>query len=315
MPTVYASGTPNADGYLQGLGVPTASSLISQMRDIFTQAGKNVDDSSIGGNILEIEGDDNGDKYILKLSIEDVNSNEKKLVLIGDFNGQGTLKSDPVEIPFYEGVGARLYLSSDSGGGIACIVNGGLESKSAHFGFPIRSTADQNSWFVGLLDVWQDSCQIAQDPYGNQWLSIHKYFYAAAESHTAPTYGGYQLLWDSLTTGLAGNGTSSYNSSGTVRNTLYKPWLGVVDSITGKPNLDKYGYLIGRLPYNTAYPVPGYGTEAETAVPLHFPGAIRFARTGVASLDTSLQYQISGSSKIVMSGGGKGEYQGFLIAG
>lgn len=316
MPTIYASGSPNADGYLQGIEVATPSALISQLRDILQGAGLNVDETNIGDNQLQTEGSDGADKYVIDWSIESLFGNEYQLSIVGDRYGDGTAKSEPVSIPFHENIGAKLYLSVEEGGGCIYINNAGLVSRSAHFGFPYRSTDLSGSWFVGLLDQWQDSVQIAEDPAGNIWLPIHKYYYASLESHTNPSYGGYQLLWDALTIGFVGiDNFTSHSTSNTSTNLNHRPWLGAVDSITGKPNLDKYGYLIGRLPYNDAYAVPGYNTEEQTAVPLHFPGAIRFARTGLASLPSGAQYKIEGSTKTVISGGSRGEYQGFLIKG
>ena len=107
--------------------------------------------------------------------------------------------------------------------------------------------------------------------------------------------------------------TSSYTATGPYSNVNYKPWLGNVDAVTGKPNLGVYGYFIGKLPYNTGYTIPSQGSASERALSLHFPGPVRFARTGLASLAAGKQY-LSASGRKFISGGPVGDGQGFAIS-
>ncbi|MGL5944242.1 MAG: hypothetical protein ACRC2S_28505 [Waterburya sp.] len=314
MPTVYAAGTPNSDGYLQGLSAPTTSALLSQIRDVLVQAGCTVDSSQIAANppFLRVTCNDNGDLCYTTWRVDNVSGSHKRLIIIGDLLGtnQAGNLSSTFEIPFYEGAGSRLYLSTDQAGGVVFILNGELDSRSIHYGFLDRNTNNPTMWMVGMLDVWLDSAQIATDLIGNKWIKMHAY-YATAESKTSPT-GPYQLVWDSMSIAATRTASTSYNPTSTLGNLAYKLWLGAVDSVTGKPNLGVYGYFIGNTSMNTGYTVPGQGTSSETAVALHFPGPVRFARTGFASVAAGKQY-LSKSGQKFISGGGK-EYQGFAIS-
>ncbi len=317
MPTVYASGNPDSNGYLQGLACTTASSLISQIRDILTQAGCTVDSSQIGATIptIKVTGIDGGDSCYTIWKVQSVSGNQKKLTIQGDLTGTeaaGNL-STPVEIPFYEGVGAKLYLSTDAAGGVVFINNGDYTSKSAHFGFLERTTPNPTYWMVGMLDPWLDSAQIATDIYNNKWFFMHRYFTSSSESKLTPI-GAYQLLWDAMAITMTRDPSNSYTTSTTnnTANITYRPWLGNFDSVTGKPNLGLYGYFIGGATL-ASYVVANKGESGEKAVALHFPGSVRFARTGLASLATARQFQALSGRKFI-SGGALGEFQGFAIS-
>lgn len=309
MPTVYAAGNPDANGYLQGLAVNTKSALITNLRDILVQAGWTVNSTNIATFQISAEGDDSGNKCYINWAVVDVIGNEKKLTARGDFTGNGSSLGRTFEIPFYENSNSKLYVSTDLGGGVVCILNT-IITKSIHFGFPNRLHTNPGSWFVGLLDQWLDSAQIAEDPAGNRWQDIHKYFTNTTESKITPI-GAYQFMWDLMTIAVTGSATNNHADTGSVGNIYHEPWSGTVDRITGKPLLSHYGYLIGQLPFSS-YVAPGEDTPAQKAVPMHNPGFIRFARTGVASLAPGEQYQNSDGS-VVMSAGAAGEYQGFLI--
>lgn len=318
MPTVYAAGNPDVNGYLQGITCNTTSSLITQIRDILTQAGCTVNSSEIAATVptIRVTGFDGSTPCYTIWRVATVTGNQKELTIQGDFAGTGVTTdsnlSSLVRIPFYEATGAKLYLSTDAAGGVVFINNTDNASKSAHFGFLERTTSNPNMWMVGLLDPWLNTAQIATDIHNVKWSSMHRYF-ATTESRTAPR-GAYQLLWDAMTLSMNLDATSSHQTTGAVvSNLAYKPWLGNVDAVTGNPNLGLYGYFIGT---NTlaSYIIPEVGTNQEKAFPLHFPGPVRFARTGLASFIAGRQFQALSGRKFI-SGGGLGEFQGFAISG
>ena len=312
MPVTYANGTANADGYLSGISIPTASALLSNIRDVLVNAGQNVNDTDIAAGKIVSEGDDNGDKCIFRWEIETVSANQKNLIVRGDYDGTETSLSPALEMPYWEGDQSRLYLSVDQAGGCIFPLNGSNLSRSVHFGFPERLTDDKDMWMLGYLDQWLTNVYIAEDIYDVRWREMKTYFYSGTEDKISKPVGGYQLLWDSLTQAFMPITNFNTYSSGNKNNPAYKPWLGAVDPITGLPILSHYGYLIGKNGYNQ-YEVLNNDTTEETAIALHFPGQIRFARTGLASTDTGNQYFSAQENVQVISGGAAKNYQGFII--
>lgn len=311
MPVTYGNGNPNADGYLSGLAIPTTSSLMGQLRDVLVQAGQNVNDTDIAANKLAAEGDDNGDKCVFRWEVRNVSANEKELTCRGDFDGTETSLSPELIIPYWEGDQSRLYLSVDEAGGCILPLNSSHLSRSIHFGFPERLTNNPGMWMLGYLDQWMTNAFFAEDIYNVRWREIKSYYYATAETETAIS-GPYQNLWDSLTVSITSG--INYVTSTNKNNPAYKPWLGAVDAVTGLPILRQYGYLVGKSAYNQ-YAVPNQNTQEEKAIPLHFPGAVRFARTGLASTNAGEQFTDQETGIKVISGGLAGLYQGFKIAG
>lgn len=309
MPTVYASGTPNSDGYLSGISVPTVSALLGNIRDTLTTAGWTVDDSQIAGGRIEATGVDNGDNCWVNFYTVNVAANEFALHIRGDLDGTGvTLSPDTISLTFLEGAQARLYLSADAGAGCIYIQNGAAGGKSAHFGFLERLTDSPYSWMVAMLTSNETYSYMAKDIWQVNWAFMGRYF----EQFNNTTYwaGAKQHLWDSYTVAMMPYTNFSYRSASANNkfNSAYYAWLGAVDMITGLPILSDYGYLIGRNDSNNDY----YSTEAAKPYPMHFPGRVRFARTGLCSVDAGDQFVVG--SKTVISGGAIGEYQGFAIA-
>lgn len=309
MPIVYTSGTPNSDGYLSGIAVPTASALLSNIRDTLRTAGWTVDDSQIAGNRIEAVGVDNGDNCWVNFFVTNVAANEFVLHIQGDLDGTGvTLSPDEVKLPYFENAQARLYLTADAAAGCIFIQNGASGGKSSHFGFLERLTDSPYSWMVSYIRVWEDYSYMARDIWNVDWAEMSRYWYLY-NSGTILT-GAKQHLWDSYTVAMMAyddfnDRTASVNQK---YNPAYRPYYGAVDSITGLPILSDYGYLIGRNDNKNDY----YSTDATKAYPMHFPGRVRFARTGLASVDAGDQFIVG--SKTVISGGPIGKYQGFVIA-
>lgn len=307
MPTVYAAGTPNSDGYLSGIAVPTVADLMGNIRDTLTAAGWTVDDSQIAGGRIEAVGVDNTDNCWVNFFATNVAANEYELHIQGDLDGTGvTLSPDEVKLPYFENAQARLYLAADSAGGCIFVQNGAAGGKSAHFGFLERLTDSPYSWMVGRLNRSDNFSYIARDIWNVDWSEMSRYF----QDSQGGSYmtGAKQHLWDSYTVALMTYDTYVYTSSG--YNPSYYAWKGAVDSVTGLPILSDYGYLIGRNSSNQY--ASGTGHNDYFPVPMHFPGRVRFARTGLASVDAGDQFVVG--SKVVISGGAIGEYQGFVIA-
>ena len=309
MPIVYASGTSNSDGYLSGIAVPTVSALLSNIRDTLRTAGWTVDDSQIAGNRIEATGNDNGDNCWVNFYTTNVAANEFALYIRGDLDGTGvTLSPDNVVLPYFENANARLYLTVDAGAGCIYLQNGAAGGKSAHFGFLERLTDSPYSWMVALLTSNETSSYMARDIWQVEWAFMGRYF----QNFDNLNYwtGAKQHLWDSYTVAMMPHPT--FLNRGTRTSVRYNPayyaWVGAVDMITGLPILSDYGYLIGRNSPDNDY----YSEEAEKPYPMHFPGRVRFARTGLCSVDAGDQFIVG--SKTVISGGPIGEYQGFVIA-
>ena len=247
MPTIYASGNPNSDGYLSGISVETPASLMANIRDALTAAGWTVDDSQIAGDRIEAVGNDNGDSCWLNFWLTNVSSNEYELHLQGDLDGSGVNVSlDYLKLPYFANSQARLYLSADSGSGCIFVQNGSGGGKSAHFGFLDRLTDSPYSWCVGLLTNMPDFSYIAKDIYEVIWSDLSRYY---------PGFNDYnwlnfpaQHLWDSYT--VSHNMHNNFHwrdgRAGNRYNAGYKAYLGAIDAVTGLPILSDYGYLIGR---------------------------------------------------------------------
>lgn len=317
MPISYANGNPNSDGYLSGISVPTVSALLSNIRDTLEQAGWTVDDEKIGGGRIEAIGDDNGDNCWVNFVVTNVAANEYELHVRGDLDGTGvTLSPDEVKLPFLEGAQARLYLTADSAAGCIFIQNGAAGGKSAHFGFLERLTDSPYSWMVGRLTIWESYSYMARDIWNVDWAEMSRYWFGY--NNVNYFTGAKQHLWDSYTVPMMPYGDySSRSASANQRNNpAYCAQYGAVDMITGLPTLSDYGYLIGRNdPLNDYYSI-----EVGKPYPSHFPGRVRFARTGLASVHAGAQFKLQennadGTTMIntVIGGGDPGEYQGFLI--
>ena len=303
MPTVYASGSPNSDGYLSGISVPTVSALLTNIRDTLVAAGQTVDSSEIAGNKLKSVGIDGSDNCWIRWEVVNVAGNEYNLSIRGDLNGTGvTLSPNTITLPFFEGAQARLYLTCDKAAGCIFIQNGAAGGKSAHFGFLERLTTSPFSWMVGRIRVFENNAYMAKDIWNVTWAEMSRYWL----NYNSVGYlsGAKQHLWDSYTVAMM-NYTSSY-SDNDVKNAAYYPYLGAVDSVTGLPILSDFGYLIGKNNPSTDYVVTSGKAKA-----MHFPGRVRFARTGLASVDAGDQFVVG--TKTVISGGDIGEYQGFVI--
>lgn len=309
MPTVYASGTPNSDGYLSGVAVPTVADLLVNIRDTLRGAGWTVDDSQIAGNRLEAVGVDNGDNCWVNFFVTNVGGNQYELHIQGDLDGTGvTLSPDELILPYFENATARLYLTADAAAGCIFIQNGAAGGRSAHFGFLERLTDSPYSWMVARINNFTNYSWMARDIWNVDWANMTRYWFSWSNTTYYP--GANQHLWDSYT--VAHQHYNGFSSRSNGANQKYNPayycWKGAVDSITGLPILSDYGYLIGRNDNRNDY----YSTESDKAYPLHFPGRVRFARTGLASVDAGDQFVVG--SKVVISGGAIGEYQGFVIA-
>ncbi len=309
MPVVYASGTPNSDGYLSGISVSTVSALLTNIRDTLTTAGWTVDDSQIAGGRIEAVGVDSTDNCWVNFFTQNVAANEFALHIQGDLDGTGvTLSPDEVTLPFFEGAQARLYLTADSAAGCIFIQNGAAGGKSAHFGFLERLTDSPYSWMVARLTREEAWSYIAQDIWGVNWGEMDRYW--VAQLDLARNTGAKQHLWDSYTVAMMPYDryfTDYDDREGYRYNPAYYAWLGAVDAITGLPILSDYGYLIGR---NSDRDYRALETGKPFA--LHFPGRVRFARTGLCSVDAGDQFIVG--TKTVISGGEIGLYQGFVIA-
>ena len=311
MPTIYASGTPDQNGYYPGLTCSSVAELFSHIETTLTNAGWTITEST--PTSLVAVGNDNGDNCYIKMELIESNS-ASSLHLTGDLDGTGTSVSDGtvVKLPFSPSSQTSLYMTADEAGGCIFIKNGFGDSGSAHFGYPERLTDNPGSWYVGLLTVNLYDAFIAQDIYGVEWGDMGRYFYQNNQLNYRT--GAHQNVWDAYT--VAHQNYSSFTSYSTSnngqQNPAFKAWLGAVDSVTNLPILSDYGYLVGKNDNRNDYIPPNYGQGGESAVPLHFPGRIRFARTGLASIETGAQF--TSGTQTVISGGPKGVYQGFVIA-
>lgn len=302
MPTIYASGNPNSDGYLSGISVPTVNALLTNIRDTLIAAGWTVDSSQIAGNKLKSVGVDGSHNCWMLWEAVLVSGNEYSLSLRGDQNGAGTILSpDLVRIPFFETAQTRLYLTADAGAGCIYIQNGAAGGRSAHFGFLDRLTTSAFSWMVAYLNNSESTSYMAKDIWGVNWADMARYWtnFNATSSFT----GAKQHLWDGYTVAMMSSTGNFDNTANT--NPAYAPNLGAVDSVTGLPILSDYGYLIGKNA------LTDYVTTVGKAKAMHFPGRVRFARTGLASVDAGDQFTVG--TKTVISGGEIGVYQGFVI--
>ena len=309
MPVVYASGTPNSDGYLSGISVSTVSALLSNIRDTLTTAGWTVDDSQIAGGRIEAVGVDNTDNCWVNFFTQNVAANEFALHIQGDLDGTGvTLSPDEITLPFFEGAQARLYLTADSAAGCIFIQNGAAGGKSAHFGFLERLTDSPYSWMVARLTNQDVYSYMARDIWNVDWAVMSRYWYQPTTASVMT--GAKQHLWDGYTVAMMANSgfTDRSTSTNSRTNPAYYAWVGAVDSLTGLPILSDYGYLIGRNDNRNDY----YSVDVGKPYPMHFPGRVRFARTGLASVDAGDQFIVG--TKTVISGGEIGLYQGFVIA-
>ncbi len=302
MPT-YIRGTADGNGYYSGVTVADETTLLTQIRNGLTTAGWTILSDTIASNKkVKLSGVDNGHLCRVEFSTTSVTTTQKKLILIGDKTGAGTSLSGNVELDFIADGQSKLYLTADQGAGCIFVFNPAGISKSAHYGFLNRRNPNNPfAWMVGYLDEWLTGAYIAESAFGTTWKEFRTFFYSSAESFTSPN-APYQYLWDSFTTGLGGDTfTTTTNTT-----FAYKPWLGAIDPILSLPVLGVYGYIEGYTT-NTSYTVT---TTKATA--LHFPGEVRFAATGLASLAPAVQTKIG--TKTFISSGAAGEYQGFQIA-
>jgi hypothetical protein len=217
----------------------------------------------------------------------------------------GTVLPTPLTIPFFANGNAKLYLSADQAAECITIVNPGATTKGIHAGWlEKRRVEDTGAWMVGYLDVWLTNAFFARSIHGVNWREAKFFFYSGAESFTAPK-GAYHFLWDTI-----GAFAGAVSTSFTAANFNYKPWQGQGDSTTGKALLLPYGYLQGAAT-SGSYPTTG---NANLGYGCHFPGWVRFARTGLAFLDAGDQV-VDGTATYVSAGASGAEaYQGFKIA-
>ena len=307
MPT-YIRGSADGNGYYSGLAIADETTLLTQIRDGLVTAGWTIIADTISSNKkVKLSGLSNGHLCRVEFSTSNVTLNEKKLSLIGDKTGANTVLSPAIDLPFIADGQSKLFLTADAAGGCLMVFNPAGVTKSAHFGFLERTVpTNQFAWMIGFLDCALTKAYVAESTIGGTtWKENHTFYYSSTESQTSPN-AAYQYIWDGLTTGLGGTAfTTSSNTS-----FAYKPWLGAIDPVTGKPLLGSYGYLEGYTT-NSSYPV-----DANKATALHFPGFVRYARTGLASLAPAIQ--VKEGTKTFISGGASADFlqgfQGFQIA-
>ena len=305
MPIIYANGTADSNGYYSGILVNNEVELLTQIKDNLVSAGFTVVNDNINSsNSLEIKGSSRSDECILIFSTESVTETQKTLFIVGDKNGLGTILSPSLKLNFVANGQSRLYLTADESAGCIFIFNPASLSKSAHFGFLNRRNINNPFvWMIGYLDQWLNKAYIAESAFGETWKEFETFYYSSSESKTSPK-GGYQYLWDSLTQALINTSYTSTSSS----SFTYKPWLGAIDPVLSQPVLGLYGYIEGRTAHNTY----GQAVKDTTGQPMHFPGEVKFARTGLASLAPGVQCKEG--TKTFISGGSAGNYQGFQIS-
>lgn len=299
----YGNGTVDANGYYSGIAVADETVLLTQLRDNLVTGGWTVVTDDIANLALQMKGTDDGDDCYVNFNINVETGVGRDLLITGDLDGQGTdVPEEPVKIPLIVDGNSKLYVTTDASSACISVFNPAGETKASHFGFlNRRDTNNAFAWMIGYLDVWLSESFIAKSTIdGIIWAEMQKY-YTATESKTNPS-GVYQFVWDSLTTGVTATSRTSSNSS----SFGYKPWLGAIDPVLGQPILGLYGYLEGRIPSNT-YPV-----DASNATALHFPGEVKFARTGLASLSPGVQCKEG--TKTFLSAGSVGQFQGFQIS-
>lgn len=311
MPTIYAAGTPNGNGYYSGITVSTAEGLLTQIKTTLEAAGQTVTDDISANNKIIARGVDQGDYCYKIYQTSLVSGTEYKLSLRGDDStgGVGTnLSPDMVNIPFSTDGDSVLYLTADAAAECVTVINGTLDSKGIHAGWlEKRRLVDKGAWMVGYLDFWLTNTYFAKDVHNNAWAEAKRYFYSGAESFTNPI-GHYTFLWDTCT---AHTGATSQSVSTTSFN--YKPFLGAVDPISLEPKLLPYGYAQGASAHNTY----DAGSDANFGRGLHLPGFVRFARTGLGYCDAGEQKR-DGSQTFISAGGkgtaGQSGFQGFQIS-
>ena len=306
MPTRYTNGTANAEGYYSGINLTNENDLLALIRDELVIAGQTVHLDEITSNKkLIMKGVDNGDNCWVIFESETVSGINKNLKITGDLDGTQTSLGKTLKLDFKEDGNCQFYMTSDEGGGCLMPYNtAGGPSKSAHFGFPERHyLGNPRNWMTGYLDEWLTDACIATSTMSNEvWKEFKEFYYSSNESKTQPQ-GGYTFLWDYYCT------NSQKSQQTTANNTAfsYKPWLGAVDPVTFEAKLAPLAYEEGPGDYNDWTPaVQNKGN------PKHVPGHIRFARTGLASFDTGKQ--VKQGTKVFISGGPAGDYQGFQIA-
>lgn len=305
MPVIYLAGT-ESNGVYPGVSVTTPVQLLTQIKNALVAAGQTVTDEISSNNKIIARGIDQGDfcdKIYETVLISGVDYN---LRVTGDntVNG-GTVLPTPLTITFSANGNAKLYLAADEAAECISIFNPGGTTKGIHAGWlQNRRAEDDGAWMIGYLDVWMTNAFFAKGIHGANWKEVKSFYYSAAESFTAPK-APYQLLWDNIGALAGAAGTSFANTTFN-----YKPWQGQNDSITGKALLLPYGYLQGASVHN-GYPTTG---NANLGQGLHFPGWVRFARTGLAFLDAGDQIKDGTATYVSAGTSGAEAYQGFKIA-
>jgi len=317
MPTRYTNGTANASGNYSGVTIADETTLLTTIRDELVAAGQAIHlDEISSSKKLIMNGSNNSHNCYVIFETELVTGVNYKLKITGDSDGTETLKSGTLQLDFAADGQCRLFMTSDESAGCIMPYNPSSSSQSAHFGFPKRTDKNyEYSWMVGYLDIYLTDAYVRRSRVGQEdWKEHRTFFYSAAESNTGPQ-GPYQHLWDSFTTAFV---RTNYTQIQTT-NFAYRPWLGAVDPATGLPILGLFGYIEGNTDHNS-YANP----DTTRAFPLHFPGAIKFARTGFCAIETGIQakeeeiFDDNGTQKIktelFISGGAKERFQGFKIA-
>lgn len=306
MPTQYTRGTLNSSDYYEGISIGDTTALLETIRDEQGLAGQTVHLDEISTNKkLIMKGSDNGDDCYVIYETEQLSGVQHKLKIRGDHDGTETTVSPDVELEFLTDGQARLWMTTDESAGCIFVYNPAAFSHSAHFGFlEDRDEDDPFAWMVGRLDVWVTGAYHAKGAINRtNWHENKVYWYSSSESDTSPK-GGYDFLWDYLTTCLTGTTTSTGVST-----YAYRQWLGSLDRKRNKPVMGMYGYKEGPGVYNT-----WNTTATDRGTSCHFPGAVKFARTGLALIDPAVQPKIGTGTKRAISSGGKSQFQGFQIA-
>jgi hypothetical protein len=303
MPT-YLNGVADANGYYSGITVADETALLEQIRDALVSAGHSVvTDQILAQKKVKLSGIENGQLYRIEFATATVSGSQKTLSIQGDKTGTGTILSTAITIPFYSNGQAKLFLTADSSAGCLFIHNPAFTSESLHFGFlENREPTEQFAWMIGKVDQWFTGKFIAESLAGENWKGFNFFYYSSGtESQTSPD-GPYQGMWDYYTTGITANAKTTSNNTAFG----YKPWLGAVNSHTGKPILGSF-FVPEGYTTSTTFPI-----NANAATPVRFRGVVKFARTGLASLNPAVQCKES--SKVFISGGSAGVFQGFQIA-
>ncbi|ELS01209.1 hypothetical protein Xen7305DRAFT_00009110 [Xenococcus sp. PCC 7305] len=284
------SETPFFDGSV----FTTGAEALVLIRDNLTDWVVVADNVSTTESLLMRGATDNDHRAHVKFSV-----NGSFLEVRGDYYGDDSVLSDPLQISFNPGENNKLWLTFDNDSVVIPIRSKFIYKGAFYCGFLDRfDTSDADAWLIAIAGNEIKKAIVARAKHDGTIFKRIGDDFLNADNFASPTLnGGYQGVFDLAT---VANPYSSFLSSDR-RNAGYSAHLGQVNKRNDRPVITRMFYLEGRGS------VTGYLSSGNNPQPLYNRGYLKHIGKGFAKVPQGkIELDSRGDRYLVFGGDGLG---------